>query len=83
MNQNIKMIIKRINTNMNNKIYFIDEDYKDIIKEFKINDNIKIKDLSYFYNYFIIFILRFKYIIILFIFLCFIFNYVFEKYLKR
>lgn len=83
MNQNIKMIIKKLNKNISNKIYFIEENNNDIIKEFQINKTIIIKDLSYFYNYFIILILRYKYIIILIIFLCFIFNYIFEKYLKR
>ena len=76
------MIIKRINKNLNNKVYFINEDYEDIIKEFQYDDKIIIKDFSYFYKNMINFILKFKYIIILIIFIFFIFIHI-EKYLKR
>ena len=67
MNQNIKMIIKKINNNLENKTYVLSDNYEDIIEEFKYN--MVIKNFSYFYNILLNFISKFKYIIILIIFL--------------
>lgn len=59
MKKNIKIIIKKINKNIENIEYF----YNDYYKESEYKDDLIIKDLHYFLN----FIFRYNYIILIII----------------
>ena len=65
--KNIKIIIKK-KYKYNNLKYFHKEEYLDFYKEFEINNKIIISRLNIFY-YINIFVLNYKYLLIIIIFL--------------
>ena len=82
MKKNISMTIKRVNKNINNKIFIKNEDYNKFEKDFYYNREVIIKDLNYLLNILLKYFNKIKIILLLIFFIITIYYFFYNNNLK-